>query len=97
MFAGNQNSAARAEAYEQISAWVRARFRLPDDSAILVAELDCNVAGCPPLETALAFWSADGNRHQFKILKELAEVTETDIAWLIGRLDACQTAYWDCC
>ena len=32
-------------------------FALPEESAILVAEVTCAVPGCPPIETVIAFWS----------------------------------------
>lgn len=84
-------------AHERVREWMRARFCLAKDSAILVAELKCSVQGCPPLETALAFWSADEARYQFKLLKPVAEIVPSDIAWLIGELNDQETSYWDCC
>ena len=86
-----------SRAYECVQEWTRERFRLTKDSAVLVAEIKCGVQGCPPLETALAFWTADDTRYQFKILKPVAEIVPSDIAWLIGDLDDQETNYWDCC
>ncbi len=77
--------------------WTRTRFGLAKDSAILVAELKCRVQGCPPLETALAFWSTDDTRYQFKLLKPISEIVQSDLAWLIGDLKDQDTNYWDCC
>jgi hypothetical protein len=91
------NSRIKAECYERVRQWVRARFRLDADSAILVAELQCRIPNCPPIETALAFWTAEGVRHQFKLLKPLAEISSVDIGWLIGDLGDQETNYWDCC
>src|SRR6201999_2375816 len=54
---------------EQIQAWTRKRFGLEATAAILVAEVRCRVPLCPPLETAVAFWTADGARHQFRLYK----------------------------
>jgi nitrate reductase delta subunit len=88
---------SEAQVYERVREWTRARFGLGKDNAILVAELKCSVQGCPPLETALAFWTADDTRHQFKLLKPVAEIVPGDIAWLIGDLSDQETNYWDCC
>jgi len=84
-------------ALENVRGWIRARFGLDEDNAILVAELKCVIPGCPPIETALAFWTSHDVRHQFKILKPLSEVLPSDIAWLIGDLGEEETNYWDCC
>ena len=39
--------------------------------------------GCPPLETVVAFWTADERRHQFKLYKPLREVLYDDVGWLM--------------
>lgn len=90
-------SSTGVQSYERVREWTRARFGLAKDAAILVAELKCSVEACPPLETALAFWSADNTRYQFKLLKPVSEVMPGDLAWLIGELGDQQTDYWDCC
>src|SRR5580700_2149428 len=36
-------------ALDQVERWTRARFTLPVDAAILVAEVACALPGCPPL------------------------------------------------
>ncbi len=92
-----ENNSGQASAQIRVMEWTRARFGLKQDSAVLVAELRCTIAGCPPLETALAFWTADGVRRQFKVQKPVTEVSRSDIDWLIGDLDAEDTNYWDCC
>lgn len=97
MFDERESEAGRAAAHERVREWTRARFDLAEDRAILVAELRCSIEGCPPLETALAFWDAADTRYQFKVLKPVTEVTSTDIAWLIGNLNDQNTNYWDCC
>jgi len=76
-----------AAAAERVRAWTRARFGLPDDAVIMVAEVTCAVPGCPPLETVIAFWIASA-RHHFKVFKPVAEVIEDDLppAWLKNAL-----------
>ena len=61
------------EALDRVREWVRARFELGEDSAILVAEVACALPGCPPLETVIAFWSG-ARRHHTKVFKPVGEV-----------------------
>ena len=68
------------EALEQVRQWTRARFGLPADAVILVAEMACGLPGCPPLETVVVFWLGE-KRHQFKIFKRLAEVALDVARW----------------
>ncbi len=97
MFGPKTSSAEKTEAEARLRLWTRERFGLSASSAVLVAELRCTVAGCPPLETALAFWTEEGERRQFKILRPVTEVTRDDLDWLIIGRDGGETAYWDCC
>lgn len=77
--------------------WVRSRFRI-GDAAILVAEVECMVPGCPPIETVIAFWS-EGRRHHFKVFKPVAEVVEDDLppAWLKPALAVAEDYECGCC
>ena len=77
--------------------WTRARFKLAPDAVVLVAEVACRLQGCPPLETVVAFWTADERRHQFKLYKPLAEIVYDDIGWLIGSPTSHDGTQWDCC
>ena len=69
----------RSAALERVRGWTRERFGLAEDAAILVAQIACSVPGCPPLETAVAFWTEGPTRHQFKLFKPVAEVVEDDL------------------
>ena len=71
----------------------RSRDTLP----VMVAEVACGLPGCPPLETVVAFWTADDRRHQFKLFKPVAEVVSDDLpfAWLKDAL--VWTGEDDCC
>src|SRR3954468_798497 len=60
-------------ALERVREWTRQRFKLSPDAAILVSEIVCNLPGCPPLETAVAFWDGE-TRHHFKLFKPVEEV-----------------------
>ncbi len=79
--------------------WTRARFKLSDDAAILVAEVSCAVPGCPPLETVIAFWTDSETRHQFKLFKPVAEVVLDDLppTWMKNALIAIEGSDLDCC
>jgi nitrate reductase delta subunit len=97
MFGNARKEPAFLDAVERLRLWTRQRFGLSTDAAVLVAELACTIPGCPPLETAVAFWTDDERRHQFKLLKPVEEVTEEDIGWLIGSLTDHGASGWECC
>jgi hypothetical protein len=63
---------------ERVRAWTRARFALAEDETIMVSEVACGVPGCPPIESHVVFWTAQG-RHHFKVFKPLTEVAEDDL------------------
>jgi len=85
-------------ALARVREWTRARFKLSDEAAILVAEVACMLPGCPPLETVVAFWN-DGKRHHFKIFKPVNDVIYDDLpfAWLKDSLVVPEGAECDCC
>jgi hypothetical protein len=76
--------ASHREALERVREWTRVHFRLPDGSAILVAEVACRLPGCPPLETVVVFWTDEATRHRFKVFKAVEQVVEDDLpyTWL---------------
>jgi hypothetical protein len=87
------------DAVDRVTAWTRERFKLPDDAAILVAEVACTLPGCPPLETVIAFWTADDQRHQFKVFKRVTEVVSDDLppGWMKNALAVDEDAGYECC
>jgi hypothetical protein len=85
------------EALDAIKGWTRHRFRLAAGAPVLVAEVACRVAGCPPRETVVAFWTADDTRHQFRLYKPVLEVAYADIGWLMGWPEDHGGAGWECC
>jgi hypothetical protein len=89
-------TALHPSALENIQAWTRQRFKLTPDALVLVAEVARRVPLCAPLETAVAFWTAD-KRHQFKLAKPALEVVYDDIGWLIGSSADHEGTTWDCC
>ena len=87
-----------AAAADRVRAWTRERFGLPEDAAIMVAEVTCAVPGCPPLETVIAFWT-DSTRHHFKVFKPLDQVVVEDLppAWLKSALADMEGIGCECC
>jgi hypothetical protein len=89
----------RSAALERVRVWTRTRFALPEDAAILVAQVACSLPGCPPLETAVAFWTEGPTRHQFKLFKPVAEVLEDDLppSWMKSALIVDEESGLECC
>jgi hypothetical protein len=87
------------QALDRVKGWTRERFKLPPEAAILVAEVSCTLPGCPPLETVVAFWTANDQRHQFKLFKPVAEVVPDDLppSWMKNALVAIEGAGGECC
>jgi len=90
---------AHTAALERVRTWTRARFALPEDAAILVVQVACSLPGCPPLETAVAFWTDGTTRHQFKLFKPVAEVVEDDLPppWMKPALVVDEESGFECC
>lgn len=84
---------------DRVREWTRARFGLGAEDAVLVAEMACALPGCPPLETVIAFWTADARRHHFKVFKPVSEVLPDDLplAWLKDALAVADGFECDCC
>ena len=94
-----KKSPDHAAALDRVREWTRARFRLSDDAAILVAEVVCVLPGCPPLETVIAFWTGGERRHHFKVFKPVAEVVSDDLppSWMKDALAVPEGFECDCC
>jgi hypothetical protein len=93
-----KKSPARLETVARVQAWTRARFALGPEVAISVAELECRIPGCAPLETVVSFWEEE-RRYHFKIFKRLEEVGEGDLpfAWMKESLQVAEGWECDCC
>jgi hypothetical protein len=96
---GNERSPAYLAALDRIKNWTRERFALPPEAVIVVAEIACGLPGCPPRETAVAFWTSGNIRHQFKVFKPAQEVAKDDLpfAWLKDALAVPDAFGCDCC
>jgi hypothetical protein len=87
------------QALERVKGWARESLALAEDDTVVVAEVVCARAGCPPLETVVTFWTGVGERHWFKVFKPVAEVVFDDLppAWLRDALYAADTVDSFCC
>ena len=87
------------DAVERLKDWTRARFALGDADTVVVSELARVLPGFPPLETVVAFWTADGTRHHFKVFKPVEGVVEEDLppAWLKDALALSEGVECACC
>ena len=54
-----EKNPARAQTVARVEAWTRARFTLAPEVVVSVAELACQVPGCPPIEVVIAFWEGE--------------------------------------
>jgi hypothetical protein len=86
-------------ALDRVREWTRARFKLPEEAAILVSEVSCALPGCAPLETVVAFWTEGDKRHQFKLFKPVVEVVEDDLPprWMKSALVEIEGIGCECC
>jgi hypothetical protein len=97
-----KQSAELLAALDTLKEWVRKRFALSAEAAILVSEVACNLPGCPPLETVIAFWTKDDTgdkRHHFKMFKRVAEIAYDDLpyAWMKDSLIVPEGFECACC
>jgi G3E family GTPase len=60
---------------DQIRYWVQTILTFPPDAPILVKEVPCVKAGCPPVETAIMVFLQGEPPRVFKILARINEVT----------------------
>jgi nitrate reductase delta subunit len=98
-FAAVRKGRGQLEAVEWLKGFTRERFGLDPDETVLVREMECSAPGFPPLETLVAFWTADGTRHHFKVFKPVALVMEHDVppAWLKDSLALSEGVECACC
>ena len=99
MLGSFKKSPEHLQALDRVKEWTRERFKLSQETAILVSEIACTLPGCPPLETVVAFWTADEARHHFKLFKPVEEVLNDDLpfAWLMNSLAVPEGYDGECC
>lgn len=98
-FRDRRGGATHLDAVERLKDWTRGRFCLLDEEIVLVSEIARALPGSPPLETVVAFWTADGTRHHFTVFKPAEQASEEDVppAWLKEALAASRGIDCDCC
>lgn len=98
-FGAARKGLGHLEAVEQVKDWTRVRFALRADEVVLVTESASTLPGCPPLETDVAFRTADGTRHHFKLFKRVEDVVADDLppAWMKAALAASGGFGCECC
>ena len=82
MFGTFPSDPLQDEALARVEAFARERFRLQAADTMMVTELACAVPGCPPLETVIVFWPAEGSaalRHHCKVFKPVQKVVVDDL------------------
>ena len=86
-------------AVERLKDWTRSRFALGEADTVVVTEIARALPGFPPIETAVAFWSADGTRHHFTVFKAVEGVAEEDLppSWLRETLALSEGVECACC
>ncbi|WP_187972001.1 nitrate reductase [Aquibium microcysteis] len=62
-----------------IKRWARAALALSDDVPVSVSQVACREAGCPDLETVIGVMKPGFNFTTYRVLKPVAEITETDV------------------
>jgi nitrate reductase delta subunit len=70
---------SRAAAASRVKRWTRERFALDPACAILVTELEGGPPGFPPLQTVVAFWTAEQRHYHFRVFKPLEQVAQDDL------------------
>ena len=96
---GLNKSPEHIQALERVKAWTRERFQISEDAPVLVSELACALPGCAPLETVVAFWTENAERHHFKVFKPVQAVVLEDLpsAWLEDSLFVMEGSGCECC
>lgn len=98
-FGAFRQDTRHVRAFERVKEWTRLSLVLAENETVLVAEVACARAGCPPLETVVTFWSGAGERHWFRVFKPVTEVGFDDLppAWLKDALYATDPVDGVCC
>jgi len=70
---------AHLDAVGRVKDWTRERFALEEGEIVMVSEVASKLPGCPPLQTAVSFWTGESLRHHFTVFKRVEEIEEADI------------------
>jgi hypothetical protein len=68
----------------EVKAWVTKHLALSQEDLVTVAELACVEPDCPPVETVLTVYGAEGRRRSWHIHQPLDEIDEAMVVTSIG-------------
>ena len=68
----------------EVKAWVTKHLVLSQEDLVTVAELACVEPDCPPVETGLTVYGAEGRRRSWHIHQPLDEIDEAMVVTSIG-------------
>jgi hypothetical protein len=99
MFGSLLHDIPTARGLVRIQDWTRERFQLDKADPVVVTELRGRLPGYPPLQTVVAFWTADGQRHQFRVFKPADQVLPEDLpyGWMKASLAVPYGYACECC
>jgi hypothetical protein len=78
----------------EVKTWVREVLRLPEETAVMVTELQCLEPGCPPLETVIAVLYGPAHNAQYRIAASIDSLLWPQVAaTLLGQAEPCANAH----
>jgi nitrate reductase delta subunit len=83
----------------RLAALVRAHFALGPDWTVTVADLRCQVPGCPPVETVALMWGPNGAPYRLRVFRPMTQVGADDLPprWYLPALAAAGDIDGGCC
>jgi hypothetical protein len=75
----------------KIKDWVREIMNLPNDTIVMVTELQSVESGCPPLETVIDLLDSNQEKRQAIIHKLVLTVSYQDVKEACKKLETCPT------
>jgi hypothetical protein len=68
---------------ERVQEFTRSAMELAADEPVMVTEIACQLAGCPPRETVLVAMPHRGHWLKASVHKAMPEVTLEDVLWAL--------------
>lgn len=72
---GRSDTGISPQLVDQLRFWMRRNFQLPPATPVLIKEVPCVKAGCPPIETSIVVMPDLEPPRHYKIQKPISEVT----------------------
>ncbi len=83
-FDDSKKSVDRAIYKKNLEYLMRSYLEIPEDVHVLIQELNCMEADCPPKETIFAVFPENQTPFQFRLHKALEDITEYDLQQLFS-------------